>query len=967
MQAPPNQDQNLKAVLGPTNTGKTHYAIDRMMSHRTGMIGLPLRLLAREVYQRICARVGEAQVALVTGEERIVPAGARYWVATVEAMPVDVPVDFLAVDEIQTATDFDRGHVFTDRILNARGKFETLLLGAATMIPIIKALLPGIEIIERPRLSDLTYTGSKKITRQPQRSALIAFSASEVYVMAELLRRERGGAAVVMGALSPRTRNAQVEMYENGDVDFLVATDAIGMGLNLDVRHVAFGADTKFDGHQHRPLTPAEMGQIAGRAGRHTTNGTFGVTGQASALDEDMIIQLETHDFKPVKILQWRNPNLDFSSPDRLRQSLDQTPDNPRLTRSPTVTDQWTLEHLIRNGAAFQATDPKLTALLWACCQIPDYRDISMAQHGDIVTRIFGDLANGRPITEDWIADQVRFCDNMSGDIDTLSNRIKQIRTWTFVANRKDWLDDPTHWRETTRDIENRLSDALHERLTQRFVDRRTSALLRHLRDRRMADPTINDTGEISLEGHLIGTISGFRFNLAPAEGELDAKALRTAAAAIVAPELHNRAVRVAAAPNDQIILSTDGKLRWKGEVIGDIAEGDHLYSPRIIVLADEGLTGPDLEKVQDRLQLWLRHQINTQLEQIKALLEPVDIDGAARGVCFQLAEHLGILPRQQVANEIKGLDQDVRGKMRRLGVKFGAYHIYVPQSLKPAPRELALILYALKNGGVDQPGVTDIPHIVLSGRTSFETDPAVAKGLYEIAGFKVAGKRAVRVDILERLADIIRPLISADPARIEGEVPDGVAERNGFRVTVEMTSLLGCAGEDFNSILQSIGYRVDRRKLDTTPATEPDATLPADPKEAQDLKDAAKLDGVDVTAGTDPESDATADLVKLDGPSPVELGSTQVTTEPAEPQFDEIWFPAPRNRESHSKKPQQKRQHNDAGKQRHSGKHKGQYGSGKPAQNANRNRPESKPREKPIDPDSPFAALAVLKERAGK
>ncbi len=969
MHAPANQAASLKAVLGPTNTGKTHYAIDRMLSHRTGMIGLPLRLLAREVYQRIAARVGEAQVALVTGEERIVPANTRYWVATVEAMPVDIPVDFLAVDEIQTATDFDRGHVFTDRILHARGRFETLLLGAATMIPIIRELLPGVEIIERPRLSELTYSGSKKITRQPQRSALIAFSAAEVYVIAELLRRERGGAAVVMGALSPRTRNAQVEMYENGDVDFLVATDAIGMGLNLDVRHVAFAADTKFDGHQHRPLTPAEMGQIAGRAGRHTTNGTFGVTGQASSLDEDMIIQLETHDFQPVKQLQWRNPLLDFSSPDRLRQSLDKTPDDPRLTRNPTVTDQWTLEHLIRNGAAFQATDPTLVSLLWSCCQIPDYRDISMAQHGDIVTRIFNDLANGRPIAEDWIADQVRFCDNMSGDIDTLSNRIKQIRTWTFVANRKDWLDDPTHWRETTRDIENRLSDALHDRLTQRFVDRRTSALLRHLRDRRMADPTINDNGEISLEGHLIGSISGFRFNLAPAEGELDAKALRSAAAAIVAPELRNRAARLAAAPNDQIILSTDGKLRWKGEVVAELAEGDDLFAPRVIVLADEGLTGPDLEKVQDRLQLWLRHMINTQLEQIKALLEPVEIEGAARGVCFQLAEHLGILPRQQVANEIKGLDQDVRGKMRRLGVKFGAYHIYVPQSLKPAPRELALILYALKNGGVDQPGLTDIPHIVLSGRTSFETDPAVAKQLYEIAGFKVAGRRAVRVDILERLADIIRPLIAADPARAEGEVPEGAAERNGFRVTVEMTSLLGCAGEDFNSILQSLGYRVDRRKLDNSPATEPDATLPADPVEASDLKDAAKLDGIETHAGTDPQSGAVENLVKLDGPSPVELGATQSPEEPAEPLFDEVWFPAPRHRENHGRKPQRGNQNaNGHAKGKHAGhKANSEHKKGGKPPHANRSRPENKPREKPIDPDSPFAALAVLKERAGR
>ncbi|HEY9011859.1 MAG TPA: helicase-related protein, partial [Devosia sp.] len=732
---------SLKAILGPTNTGKTFFAIERMLAHRSGMIGLPLRLLAREVYHKIVDRIGAQHVALVTGEERIVPAQPRYWVCTVEAMPLDMPVDCLAVDEIQVATDFDRGHVFTNRILHARGMQETLLLGAATMAPVVRALLPDAEIIHRPRFSELLYAGSKKISRQPQRTAIVAFSASQVYAIAELIRRERGGAAVVMGGLSPRTRNAQVDMYQNGDVDFLVATDAIGMGLNLDVKHVAFADDRKFDGHQTRPLTPAEFGQIAGRAGRHMHNGTFGVTGHAAEFDEELIVQLETHDFESIKVLQWRNAELDFSSIDALSRSLDKTPEKKQLTRVPIATDQQALEFLARNEAGAMATTRKAVELLWQCCGIPDYRDISPAQHGEIITRVYVDLMRRGRVDADWIAEQVRFCDNVSGDIDTLSNRIRQIRTWTFVANRRNWLEDPAHWREKTRDIEDRLSDALHERLTQRFVDRRTSALMRHLRDKHMVSPEVNDRGEVSLEGHLIGSIEGFRFTLARSD-DGDSKNLRAAANQVVAPEIAKRADRLSGAPNEEFVLATDGTVRWRGEVVANLAEGEQLLAPRLIILADESLTGPELERVQDRLNLWLRHTINTQLESIMQLAEPADLEGTARGIAFQLAEHLGLLPRSAVAEDVKGLDQDVRAKMRKLGVKFGAYHIYVPASLKPAPRELALILYALKHGGVRQPGVSELPHTVLSGRTSFQIDPEISTKLYEVAGFKVAGRR---------------------------------------------------------------------------------------------------------------------------------------------------------------------------------------------------------------------------------
>ena len=1006
---------SVKAILGPTNTGKTYFAIERMLAHPTGMIGLPLRLLAREVYTRVVERVGEQAVALVTGEERIVPAKPRYWVATVEAMPMDIHVDCVAVDEIQTAIDFDRGHIFTDRILKARGLQETLLLGSATMAGVIRKLIPNAEIIDRPRFSQLTYSGSKKISRQPARSAIVAFSARQVYAIAELIRRERGGAAVVMGALSPRTRNAQVELYQNGDVDFLVATDAIGMGLNLDIHHIAFADDTKFDGRQSRPLTPSEIGQIAGRAGRHRHNGTFGVTGGTEGFDEELVVQLETHDFEPVKVVQWRNSALDFSSLDALRDSLDVSPTDRTLTRVPIATDQMALEFLARNEAAGLVRGLDAVRVLWECCQLPDYQGISPAAHGEIITRIFTDLRRKGRVNADWIAEQVRFCDNAEGDIDTLSNRIKQVRTWTFVANRKNWLEDPLYWREKTRDIEDRLSDTLHERLTQRFVDRRTSVLLRHLKDKRMVSPEINSQGEVRLEGHLIGTLEGFRFTLARSEGDMDARGIRGAAEAVVAPEIHNRAERLAGAPNEEFVLATDGRLRWRGEVVAELAEGDSLYRPRIITLADETLTGPDLEKVQDRLSLWLRHHVNTVLEPIMALEAPADLDGPARGIAYRLFEHLGLLPRAVVADDVKALDQDVRGKMRKLGIKFGAYHIYLPLSLKPAPRELALILFALKHGGTRQPGVTDIPHIVLSGRTSFLVDPEVDPRLYEIAGFKVAGKRAVRIDILERLADIIRPLIALDAARpYQGDLPAGAAEGNGFRVTVEMTSLLGCSGEDFASILSSLGYRLRRTPKVAAPIVPAEASAEA-PALAEVLADAPAAiepgnEAAEVATGEATETVETAEIIApveaslaeaVADAAPAAADASEAAT-PAEPEFDEVWFPGGRRNEQQRRHEPRQRREGDAaegqprqranrdrtrpaaskGQRRPEGDERPQ-GNGKPAHGRPRDderrggRPERNerperadrrpPREerKPVfDPDSPFAALAALRNK---
>src|SRR5213083_1260682 len=497
------------AVLGPTNTGKTHLAIERMLAHSSGMIGLPLRLLAREVYNKCVERVGADAVALVTGEEKIKPPSPRYWVSPVEAMPRDLDVAFLAIDEVQLAADLERGHVFTDRMLNRRGREETLVLGAATVRPMVERLLPGAHVLTRPRLSQLSFGGEKKITRLPRRSAIVAFSAEEVYAIAELIRRQRGGAAVVLGALSPRTRNAQVELYQSGEVDYLVATDAISMGLNLDVDHVAFASDRKYDGYQFRRLTPSEFAQIAGRAGRATRDGTFGTTGRCAPFEPELVNALQNHSFDSVKVLQWRNSKLDFSSLGALQVSLALAPSHDALTRAPIAEDLRVLDHAARDADVREmAHGAAAVERLWDACQIPDYRKIAPAAHAELVTSLFEFLMRKSRIPDAWFAAQVEQADRVDGDIDTLSGRIAQIRTWTFVANRPDWLSDPDHWQGITREVENKLSDALHERLTERFVDRRTSVLMRRLRENSVLNTEIGKTGEVTVEGHVIGRLA---------------------------------------------------------------------------------------------------------------------------------------------------------------------------------------------------------------------------------------------------------------------------------------------------------------------------------------------------------------------------------------------------------------------------------------------------------------------------
>ncbi|PWB65831.1 MAG: helicase, partial [Bradyrhizobiaceae bacterium] len=871
------------AVLGPTNTGKTHLAIERMLAHSSGMIGLPLRLLAREVYNKCVERVGAAAVALVTGEEKIKPASPRFWVSTVEAMPRDLDVAFLAVDEIQLAADLERGHVFTERMLNRRAREETMVLGAETMRPMVERLLPGANIVTRPRLSQLGFAGDRKLTRQPRRTAIVAFSAEEVYAIAELIRRQRGGAAVVLGALSPRTRNAQVALYQSGDVEYLVATDAIGMGLNLDVDHVAFASDRKFDGYQFRRLNPAEMGQIAGRAGRATRDGTFGTTGRCDPFEPELVQQLESHAFEPVKVLQWRNSALDFASLGALAASLAEIPGEPGLTRAPVAEDILVLEHAARDEEVRAlATARGAIERLWEICQVPDYRRVSPAAHAELVITLYGFLMREGNIPVDWFARQVAQADRTDGDIDTLSARIAHIRTWTFAANRPDWLADPEHWQGITRAVEDKLSDALHELLTARFVDRRTSVLMRRLRENAMLETEITKTGEVVVEGHMIGRLDGFQFAADAAGVGHEAKALRSAAQKALAGEIDARAARVASAPDDHFVLAGDGAIRWLGEPVGKVTAGEEILRPRVRIVADEQLTGASRDTVQARLDLWLKTHVEKLLGPLFALGGAEDVTGIARGVAYQLMESLGVLERHRVAEDVKSLDQTARASLRKYGVRFGAYHIYLPQILKPAARALAVQLWALKNGGPEVKGLDEVPHLAASGRTSFPADKAVPKSLYRTVGYRVCGERAVRVDILERLADLIRPALAWRPGS-PGEKPSGAVDGSGFTVTVAMTSLTGSSGEDFASVLRSLGYRMEKRPkpAEAAQAAAPAEASPADTIAADRIAAEIAVDRIAAdtmatgTAPVTPEgvTEASADAM----PAPAEVAESPV------------------------------------------------------------------------------------------
>ncbi|AZQ69046.1 disulfide oxidoreductase [Silicimonas algicola] len=852
------------AVLGPTNTGKTHYAIERMLAHRTGIIGLPLRLLAREVYDRIVAARGPSVVALVTGEERIVPDRAQYWVCTTEAMPDGMGADFLAVDEIQLCADPERGHVFTDRLLRARGTAETLFLGSDTMRRVIAALVPGIQFQRRERLSTLTYTGSKKISRMTPRAAIVGFSVENVYAIAELLRRQKGGAAVVMGALSPRTRNAQVDMYQDGEVDYLVATDAIGMGLNLDITHVAFSGLRKFDGRRMRDLQPNELAQIAGRAGRFQTDGTFGVTGEAPPLDDEVAAGIMAHSFAPVRKVQWRNSRLDFGSTRRLIDSLEMPPDSEHMVRAREADDLTALKALSEEAeVTARASDGPSVRLLWDVCRIPDFRGISHQEHASLLLAIFCFLHQHGHVPDEWLAQQIGRIDRTEGDIDTLSRRLAFIRTWTYVAQRKGWTRDERHWRDTTREVEDRLSDALHQALTQRFVDRRTSVLLRRLKQKESLVAEVNDKGEVTVEGQFVGRLEGFRFHQdASATGD-EAKTVKSAATAALRPEFHLRADRFYNAPDTEMDFTEQGGLMWGEHAVGRLAKGDDPLRPQVVAFVDED-AGPDVvEKVQRRLQHFVDRKIAALFEPLLNIQRDETLTGLARGFGFRMIEGMGILDRRDVMNEVKELDQESRGALRKHGLRFGQFTVFMPALLKPAPTRLRLVLWSLANGADEfpespPPGLVTIPAI-----------NAIPAEIYLKSGYKTAGDRAIRIDMLERLADLLRAENS----------------RGGFEATPDMLSITGMTLEQFANLMEGLGYKAergDREKVIRTDQVVPggSAEVPDDVP-VMDRRDAAPGGVVESPhADPDPNVPEGAEMLLNEGRAPIDETTQSADTE---------------------------------------------------------------------------------------
>ena len=764
------------AVLGPTNTGKTHLAVERMLGHASGMIGLPLRLLAREIYDRIVKVRGVNAVALITGEEKIVPPRAHYFVCTVEAMPLAREVEFLAIDEVQLVADPERGHLFTERLLHARGTFETMLLGAQTMAPLIRRLLPEAEIVTRERFSSLSHTGQKKLSRLPRRTAVVAFSADQVYAIAELIRRQRGGAAVVMGSLSPRTRNAQVALYQSGEVDFLVATDAIGMGLNMDVDHVAFAGLDKFDGKRRRPLHAQEVGQIAGRAGRFRTDGTFGVTAGCEVMDDELIEAVEKHAFDPVRFAQWRNGDLDMGSLDGLQRSLAASPGRAGLKAADEALDERALRTLATDEAVrARCADRSALFALWDACQTPDFRKTTPDEHIRLVRQFFDQLSTGkRRVPDDWMADQLRGLDRTDGEIDALSTRLAGVRTLAYVANRPNWLTDADHWRETTRALENRLSDALHERLMARFIDRRTSALVRGLGRAEVLLAGVARDGSVTVEGHFVGKLNGLAFTPAAGTGVLETKALRAAALRAVGPEMARRLGDLARSPDDDFKLLRNGDILWRGEAAGVLAN-DRPFAPRARLHGDFGAVEVR-ERAARRLEAFVAGQVTERLATLRRLEAAIgagELKGLARGLAWRLVEAGGVLDRRAAEADLVHLSKAERRALRELGVTIGTFCVYAADQLSEASADVASV-FADRAAPEWRPVGTQ-PWSLSASHPSLR-----ALGL---RGVLAVGSLAVAVGALERLGDLMRRAntpagaVLSDARRTElGWTPDQAA-----------------------------------------------------------------------------------------------------------------------------------------------------------------------------------------------
>jgi ATP-dependent RNA helicase SUPV3L1/SUV3 len=775
----------VKAVLGPTNTGKTHLAIERMLAHASGIIGFPLRLLARENYDRMVAQKGARHVALITGEEKIVPPDARWFSCTVEAMPLDRDAEFLAVDEVQLCADPDRGHVFTDRLLHARGLVETMLLGAETIRPLLQRLVPQASVETRPRMSQLSYAGPAKLVRLPPRSAVVAFSAADVYAIAELIRRRRGGCAVVMGRLSPRTRNAQVALYQDKEVDFLVATDAIGMGLNMDVDHVAFASLRKFDGHRPRRINAAEVAQIAGRAGRGMRDGTFGTTAQCPTLDDEVVAAVEAHSFEPLDQLCWRNSDLDLSHVDALLASLSAPPPGPGLVKGNDAADLETLAALAREPEIRRlAQGRRMVRRLWEACQIPDFRKLADDTHTRLCARVFGHIARDQRLPKDWLAGQIDALARPEGDIDTLMQRLAGIRVWSYIAARPDWVQNSAHWQGRAREVEDLLSDALHERLTSRFVDRRAALLMRRLEagEKQELLSAVTRRGDVVVEGHPVGRVSGFSFAPDPAaEGEERKLVLRAARRAL-REEMPRRVAAAETAPDAAFSLTDDQSLVWDGVPIARLRRGVSALRPRVQVLDSEFLDGVQRERLRVRLQRFVDERVDAHLAPLRMAVVRGSHHPAHRGLLHRLTEALGLI----LGDEGESLTPQSRAALKTIGVKAGRFGLFLPALLKPRAAATRALLWGLQHGRT-------VPGLPAPDLVSLPSQPDWPAEFADAMGWLDAGPVLLRLDIAERVAAELAwagrrgptalPASLASRFSVKAELLPVVLRRLGFRI----------------------------------------------------------------------------------------------------------------------------------------------------------------------------------------
>jgi ATP-dependent RNA helicase SUPV3L1/SUV3 len=788
----------ITAVLGPTNTGKTHLAIETMLSFESGMIGFPLRLLAREVYDKLIKKTSLDKVALITGEEKIIPPNAKYFLCTVESMPIDKHLEFVGVDEIQMCADHERGHIFTDRLLNMRGSKLTMLMGSSTIKNIIKKLDDDIEFINRNRLSKLSYTGHKKISRIGRKTAIIAFSAEEVYAIAELIRRQKGGAAIVMGSLSPKTRNSQVELYQSGDVDFLVATDAIGMGINMDLDHIYFSNLKKFDGRKLRKLNLSEIGQIAGRAGRYLNDGSFGITGDCKEINAEEVDLLENHKFEEIQTLFWRNSNLNFNNPFSLINSLDEKPKTDWLRKIHECEDEKALKFFLRdkNMENIKFNTKKLS-LLWECCQIPDFVKKTYGNHYEVIGRVFKYLNSEKgKITDDYMRLQLIKLDKLEGNVDSLSNRIANVRTWSYVSNKNNWVENQNFWIEKTKLLEDKLSDRLHEELTKTFIDKRASILARGLKQNMEFDTKILKNNEVMIDNQFIGKINGLKLELDLKKGalETDIKSLKKAARQTIGPELEKRIQTII--DTGLIDLNNDLKIYWNDFAIARLAPGRDFLNPNFELIVDDILEQNQKQKLINFLDNWLKNRISIILKSLIDLKNLKEKNSSIKALAYQLYENNGVIKRDFVSEYLNNLGQNERKILRELGVKFGRYHIFLHRLIKPEAVSLRILLW--KN---HHQKYFDLKPPTF-GLNFLDDKSLKNKNFMLLCGFEKFDTFFVRIDILERL---FMQIINSNPEK-----------NKEIKIVPEMLNLLGCSKENFKKLLKHMSYKIIEKSEET-------------------------------------------------------------------------------------------------------------------------------------------------------